>query len=56
VAVFAGVFGVMARFGASPAAIVLLPLSGLIFWRVQRRRKALMHAVATALTAAHVEA
>ena len=56
VAVFAGVFGVMALFGASPAAIVLLPLSGLIFWRVQRRRKALMHAVTTALTAAQVEA
>ena len=56
VAVFAGVFGVMALLGASPAAIVLLPLSGLIFWRVQRRRKALMSAVTTALTAAQMEA
>jgi hypothetical protein len=56
VAVFAGVFGVMALFGASPAAIVLLPLSGLIFWRVQRRRKALMSAVTTALTTVRMEA
>lgn len=56
VAVFAGVFGVMALFGASPAAIVLLPLSGLIFWRVQRRRKALMSAVNSALTTVRMEA
>jgi hypothetical protein len=56
VAVFAGVFGVMALFGASPAALALLPLSGLIFWRVQRRRKALMSAVTTALTTVRMEA
>ena len=56
VAVFAGVFGVGTLFGGSPAAIILLGLSGLIFWRVQRRRKALMNAVTTALTTVRMEA
>lgn len=56
VAVFAGVFGVGTLFGGSPAAILLLGISGLIFWRVQKRRKALMHAVTTALTTVRMEA
>jgi hypothetical protein len=56
VAVFAGVFGVGTLFGGSPAAIFLLGISGLIFWRVQKRRKTLMHAVTTALTTVRMEA
>ena len=54
--VVAGVFGAGTLFGGSPAGIVLLGLSGLIFWRVRRRRKALMSAVTTALTAVRMEA
>jgi hypothetical protein len=56
VAVLAGVFGAGTLFGGSPAAILLLAISGLIFWRVQKRRKALMNAVTTALTTVRMEA
>ena len=60
VAVFAGVFSVMSLFGAfgspGPATFIWLAISALIFWRVQKRRKALMHAVNTALTAVRMEA
>jgi hypothetical protein len=56
VAVFAGVFGVGALFSGSPASVFLIAISALIFWRVQRRRKALMHAVTTALTTVRMEA
>lgn len=60
VAVFAGVFSVMSLIGAfgslGPATFVWLVISALIFWRVQRRRKALMTAVSTALTAVRMEA
>jgi hypothetical protein len=56
VAVFVGVFGVFALFGSPVAAIIPLGISGLIFWRVQRRRKALMSAVTSALTTVRMEA
>jgi hypothetical protein len=56
IAVFSGVFGVFSLFGSPGAAIVLLGISGLIFWRVQRRRKALMSAVTSALTLVRAEA
>ena len=60
VAVFAGVFGVMSLFGAfgspGPATFIWLVIAALIFWRVQRRRKTLMTAVSTALTAVRMEA
>jgi hypothetical protein len=56
VAVFTGVFGVFSLFGSPVAALPLLAISGLIFWRVQKRRKALMGAVTTALTTVRMEA
>ena len=56
VAVFAGVVGAGTLVAGSPAGILLLGLSGLIFWRVRRRRTALMSAVTTALTAVRMEA
>ena len=56
IAVFAGVFGVFALFGSPGPGIVLVAVSGLIFWRVQRRRKALMNAVTIALTTVRMEA
>jgi hypothetical protein len=55
VAIFTGVFGVFSIFG-SPAGIVPVAISGLIFWRVQKRRKALMNAVTSALTTVRMEA
>ena len=56
IAVFAGVFGVFSLFGSPVAAIPFLAMSGVIFWRVQTRRKALMGAVTTALTTVRMEA
>lgn len=56
IAVFAGVFGVFSVFGSPVAAIPFLAISGVIFWRVQKRRKALMGAVTTALTTVRMEA
>jgi hypothetical protein len=56
IAVFAGVFGVFSLFGSPVAAIPLLAIAGVIFWRVQKRRKALMGAVTTALTTVRMEA
>ena len=56
-AVFAGLFGAMGLFGGSPGpAFVALAISALILWRVQRRRKVLMHAVSGALTTVRMEA
>ena len=51
-----GVFGVFSLFGSPVGAIPLLAISGLIFWRVQKRRKALMGAVTSALTTVRMEA
>ena len=56
VAIVAGAIGVRALAGGAPTAFLLLGVSGLIFWRVQRRRRALMNAVTTALTAVRMEA
>jgi hypothetical protein len=60
VAVFAGVFSVMSLFGAfgspGPATFIWLAIAALIFWRIQRRRKALMNAVTTALSTVRMEA
>jgi hypothetical protein len=56
IAVFAGAFGVFSLFGSPVAAIPLLAIAGVIFWRVQKRRKALMGAVTTALTTVRMEA
>jgi hypothetical protein len=56
IAVFVGVFGVFALFGSPAAAIIPLAISGLIFWRVQKRRNALMSAVTSALTTVRMEA
>jgi hypothetical protein len=56
IAVFAGVFGVFSLFGSPLGAIPLLAISGLIFWRVQKRRKALMSAVTGALQTVRMEA
>jgi hypothetical protein len=60
VAVFAGVFGVMSVLGAfgspGPATFFWLVFSALVFWQVQKRRKALTTAVATALITVRMEA
>jgi hypothetical protein len=56
VAVFAAVAGVVALFGSPAPGVALIAVSALVVWRVRRRRKALMHAVGTALTAVQMEA
>lgn len=60
VAVFASVFSVFSLLGAfgspGPGTFIWLVLSVFIFWFVQRRRKALMTAVNTALTTVRMEA
>ena len=55
-AVFAAVVGVGALFGSPAPGVALIAVSALVVWRVRRRRKALMHAVGTALTAVQMEA
>jgi hypothetical protein len=56
IAVVAGVFGAFSLFGSPVGAIPFLGISGLIFWRVQTRRKALMGAVTSAVTTVRMEA
>jgi hypothetical protein len=51
-----GVFSVLEVFGSPAAGAPLLAISGMIFWWVQRRRRALMSAVTTALTTVRMEA